>query len=452
MKEHLSMKETLYISVMLFGLFFGAGNLIFPVYLGHMAGGNVWRAAAGFLITGVGLPLLGVAALGVSRSGGLLELSSRVGEKYGYFFTCALYMTIGPLFAIPRCATVSFTVGAAPLLGADGGALPLAAFSLCFFAAVLAFSLNPGKILTWVGKVLTPVFLIFLGVMMAAALASPSCEIGSVAPQQAYASGAFAKGFIEGYNTMDALASLAFGIVVINVIRGLGVESPRAIAANTVKAGVLSCLIMAAIYLAISIVGAQSSGLYESCSNGGEILAIVARSYFGETGALILAGTVTFACLKTAVGLVTSCSESFSAMFTHGRAYRRWSVFFTLLSFLIANLGLDAIIAYAVPVLMFLYPLAITLILLGLFGNLFAHDRTVYGSVTAFTLAAALFDLIKALPQEAVSALSLGGAVEAAGSVLPLYDAGMGWICPALAGLAVGLAIRRTRRAGESRV
>lgn len=121
------------------------------------------------------------------------------------------------------------------------------------------------------------------------------------------------------------------------------------------------------------------------------------------------------------------------------------------MSFLIANLGLDAIIAYAVPVLMFLYPLAITLILLGLFGNFFAHDRTVYGSVTAFTLAAAIFDLIKALPQEAVSALSLGGAVEAAGSVLPLYDAGMGWICPALAGLAVGLAIRRTLRAGESR-
>ena len=119
MKEHLSMKEdALYICDAVRSKFFGAGNLIFPVYLGHMAGGNVWRAAAGFLITGVGLPLLGVAALGVSRSGGLLELSSRVGEKYGYFFTCALYMTIGPLFAIPRCATVSFTVGAAPLLGA----------------------------------------------------------------------------------------------------------------------------------------------------------------------------------------------------------------------------------------------------------------------------------------------------------------------------------------------
>ena len=145
MKERLDMKDTLYISVMLFGLFFGAGNLIFPVYLGYMAGSGVWSAAAGFLVTGVGLPLLGVAALGVSRSSGLLELSGHVGEKYGYFFTCALYLTIGPLFAIPRCATVSFTVGVAPLLGADAGALPLALFSLCFFAAVLAFSINPGS-------------------------------------------------------------------------------------------------------------------------------------------------------------------------------------------------------------------------------------------------------------------------------------------------------------------
>ena len=448
MREHLSFRETLYISVMLFGLFFGAGNLIFPVYLGQMAGRGVWQAAAGFLATGVGLPLLGVAALGVSRSGGLLELSSRVGGKYGYFFTCALYMTIGPLFAIPRCATVSFTVGVAPMLGADGGPLPLAVFSLCFFAAVLAFSLNPGKILTWVGKVLTPLFLVFLGVMLIKALAAPAGDIASAAPQQAYASGAFAKGFLEGYNTMDALASLAFGIVVINVIRGLGVENPRAVAANTVKAGVLSCTIMAVIYLAIAVVGAQSGGLYESCSNGGEILAIVASHYFGKTGAAILAGTVTFACLKTAVGLVTSCSESFSYMFTHGSAYRRWSVFFTALSFLIANLGLDAIIAYAVPVLMFLYPLAITLILLGLFGDFFGHDKTVYRSVTGLTLAAALFDLIKALPQQALSALQLGGAVEAAERLIPFYSLGMGWICPSLIGLAAGLALRMIRLTG----
>ena len=271
------------------------------------------------------------------------------GEKYGYFFTCALYLTIGPLFAIPRCATVSFTVGVAPLLGADAGTLPLALFSLCFFAAVLAFSINPGKILTWVGKVLTPVFLVFLGAMVLTALAAPVREIQSAAPQPAYASGGFAKGFLEGYNTMDALASLAFGIVVVNVIKGRGVENPKAIAANTVKAGFLSCLIMAAIYLAISVVGAQSGGLCESCSNGGEILAIVARHYFGGTGAFVLAATVTLACLKTAVGLVTSCSESFSAMFTNGGAYRRWSIIFTAASLLIANLGLNAIIAYAVP-------------------------------------------------------------------------------------------------------
>ena len=254
------------------------------------------------------------------------------GEKYGYFFTCALYLTIGRS-SPSRAARPFRSPSEWPRCSArTPGTLPLALFSLCFFAAVLAFSINPGKILTWVGKVLTPVFLVFLGAMVLTALAAPVREIQSAAPQPAYASGGFAKGFLEGYNTMDALASLAFGIVVVNVIKGRGVENPKAIAANTVKAGFLSCLIMAAIYLAISVVGAQSGGLCESCSNGGEILAIVARHYFGGTGAFVLAATVTLACLKTAVGLVTSCSESFSAMFTNGGAYRRWSIIFTAAS------------------------------------------------------------------------------------------------------------------------
>ena len=138
---------------MLFGMFFGAGNLIFPASMGQLAGRNMWQASAGFLITGVGLPLLGVAALGISRENGLLGLASRVGKKYGLFFTCALYLTIGPFFAIPRCATVSYTVGIERILPGTGQSLGLAVFSLLFFGAVLFFSLRPGEILTWIGKV-----------------------------------------------------------------------------------------------------------------------------------------------------------------------------------------------------------------------------------------------------------------------------------------------------------
>lgn len=445
MKERLDAKETIYVAVMLFGLFFGAGNLIFPVFMGQLAGANVWKAAAGFLVTGVGLPLLGVAAQGISRCDGLMELSGKVGRRYSIFFTCALYLTIGPFFAIPRCATVPFAVGVSPLISGDAGPLPLAAFSLVFFLVVLFFSLRPGKILTWVGKVLTPIFLVFLGMLVVTALAWPIGAVNGAEPQPPYLSGSFFVGCLEGYNTMDALASLAFGIIVIDVIRGLGIREPSAVAANTIKAGLVSSLIMAVIYLAVAAVGAQSRGLYETCSNGGEVLALVAGHYFGKWGAVILAGTVTFACLKTAVGLITSCAETFSAMFPKGPAYRPWAVIFCSLSFLLANLGLNAIIAYAIPVLMFLYPLAITLILLGLFGGFFGHDRAVYSWVTSLTLAAALFDFMKTLPGNIISLFSLDGLIEAASASLPFFSVGLGWACPAAAGLVIGLIIRKVR-------
>ena len=156
MKQKLSGRDYTYVASMLFGMFFGAGNLIFPVHMGQMAGANVWPAVIGFCVTGVGLPLLGVAALGISRSGGLFELGSRVGKPYSMFFTCLLYLTIGPLFAIPRCATVSFTTGITPLLGADSPErLYLLLFSAVFFAFVLFFSLRPGKITVWIGNGIT---------------------------------------------------------------------------------------------------------------------------------------------------------------------------------------------------------------------------------------------------------------------------------------------------------
>ena len=439
MKETLRAKELVFVASMLFGMFFGAGNLIFPVYMGQMAGSNVWQAIVGFVITGVGLPLLGVAALGLSRQESLFDLSSKVGRKYGYFFTCALYLTIGPCFAIPRCATVSFTVGTAPLLENGGNPLFLGIFSLVFFALTLALSFRPGKILTWVGKVLNPVFLVFLGILVVKALLSPMGSVGAIAPDAAYETGAFFTGFREGYQTMDALAGLAFGIVVVNAIRDLGITKPDAVAKNTVTSGVFSCLLMALIYLMVTIVGAQSRGVYPLCENGGEALALIAEHYFGTVGALLLAVTVTLACLKTAVGLVTSCSEAFVTMFPKGPRYQVWAVIFSVVSFLIANLGLSTIIEYAVPVLMFLYPLAITLILLALFGRFFGNDQRVYGWVTGCTLVAALLDFLGALPAAAQAALHLSPLLAAAKEILPFFSLGFGWICPALIGLDIGL-------------
>ena len=439
LKSKLTGRENLLIATMLFGLFFGAGNLIFPVFMGQLAGKHIWSAIAGFVVTGVGLPLLGVAAIGISRSNGLIELSGKVGRPYSIFFTCALYLTIGPFFAIPRCATVPFTVAVSNQLPQQYETLALAIFSLVFFLLVYLFSRRPGKILTYVGKILTPIFLLFLAVLVAAALFQPMISIPELEPVGAYQSQAFFTGFLEGYNTMDALASLAFGIIVVDVIRSLGVQQPQHVAICTAKAGIFSCLIMAAIYLAVTVAGAQSRGLGVDCANGGEVLALLAHHYFGRAGALILAATVTLACLKTSVGLVTSCAETFTTLFPKGPGYQIWTALFSLLSFLIANIGLDAIIAYSLPVLMFLYPLAITLILLGLFGQLFQHDRAVYLSVTIFTLPAALLDFLSALPASIHAALHLDGLLTLANTYLPFNSLGIGWLCPAALGLVVGL-------------
>ena len=445
--KKLKFREILAVSSMLFGMFFGAGNLIFPVSMGQLAGRSVWAASAGLLITGVGLPLLGVAALGLSRERGLLELSSRVGRGYGLFFTCALYLTIGPFFAIPRCATVSFTVGIELLLPESWGTLGLALFSLAFFAAVLAFSLRPGEILTWIGKVLNPLFLCFLAVLVFRALTAPLGDISEITPAGAYAQGAFSAGILEGYNTMDALAGLAFGIIVVEAIRRLGVQEPGEVAKNTVFAGLFSSLLMGVIYVLVALMGAQSRGAFAASSNGGVALAQIARHYFGGAGALILAGTVTLACLKTAVGLITSCAETFGRIFPGGPSYRAWAVIFCAASFLLANLGLDAIIAYSGPVLMFLYPLAIVLILLTLFGGDCRGDKTVLRWALGFTAAAAVFDFLRALPEDARSLAHLDGLVALAERYIPFLQAGFGWVIPALAGLALGLALRRSKAA-----
>lgn len=447
MKRRLCFKEYVDVASMLFGMLFGAGNLIFPVHLGQLAGSALWKALPGLLITGVGLPLLGVAALGISKSEGLFHLSGRISRPFGMFFTCVLYLTIGPFFAIPRCATVSFTVGLEQVIPAGGNlSLWLFGFTLAFFAATLLFSLCPGKILTWVGKILNPCFLVFLGILVFTALSNPAGNISDLAPMDGYAENPFFSGFLEGYNTMDVLASLAFGIIVVRVIRRLGVEEPDAVAASTVRAGIFSCLFMGVIYAAIALVGAQSRGIFEASANGGIALAQIARHYLGNAGLFVLAATVTLACLKTAVGLVTSCSETFSALFPKGPKYRVWAVIFSGVSLLFSNLGLSTIIEYSVPVLMFLYPPAIVLIFLSLLGKFYENDRAVSVCVMGFTLAAAVYDLLYALPNHVKTALHLEGAISAVGKILPFSDIGLGWLVPAAAGLLIGLCLRFFRK------
>ena len=445
--KKLTLRQKILVAGTLFGMFFGAGNLIFPVHLGQMAGRNALPAIIGFIITAVGIPILGVAAIGVTHSDGLQTLSGKVGKGYGIFFTCLLYLTIGPLFAIPRCATVSFTTGITPLLGADSPErLYLLLFSAVFFAFVLFFSLRPGKITVWIGKIINPLFLFFFAVLMLAALLAPGAAVSAVEPVEAYRSDAFFPALIEGYGTMDAIAGLAFGIVVIDVIRRMGVDNDDAIAEDVLSSGLLTGALMALIYVVSIVVGAQSRGLFELSENGGIALTQIAGHYLGGVGLFILAFTITFACLKTSIGLVTACAETFSKM-TNGKiSYRSWAILFTVFSFAVSNIGLSAIIEYSIPMLMLIYPPAIALILLAFLGKFFAHDRTVYITTMTGTWAAAIFDCMKTLPAPVQAALHLDAPIAFAAAHLPLFDKNLGWLLPAVIGFAAGMAIRAVRR------
>ncbi len=438
MKEKISGKDYTLISSMLFGMFFGAGNLIFPLILGAKAGKDMPLALLGMLVSAVGFPLLGIISMGISKSEGLLDMAGRVSKGFAYFFTCALYLTIGPFFAIPRCGATSFAVGFAPLSG-EHRALFQLIFTLLFFAAVLIFSLRPSKITDTVGKWLNPIFLLLLSVLVFAVLLRPANGVSQVPVSEDYARGAVFSGFLQGYDTLDVLASLAFGIIVINVIRGYGVENPSDIAKSTVKSGVFSMTFMAVIYAVIALAGTECYSLYaDRLSNpdftGGDAFSVIAEHYFGRAGLVILALTVTFCCLKTAVGLVTSCSETFVEMFPKGPKYKTYAVGFSVFSFAVSNIGLSNIISFSAPVLYLLYPLAIVLVLLNLFGKFFKNRQCVFVTTMLFTGAAAFCDLIRVSGIEALS-----GTVSAIGRVLPLYGVGMGWILPSAAGLLLGL-------------
>ena len=446
-KKKLSFHQRLLVAATLFGMFFGAGNLIFPVHLGQLAGRNLIPAMTGFIITAVGIPILGVAAIGNTHSDGLQALSARIGKRYSYFFTCLLYLTIGPCFAIPRCATTSFTTGIEPLLvNQISEKTALLIFSMIFFALVLFFSLKPGNITLWIGKVINPLFLFFLAILILFALLHPSIAVWEAQPDAAYETGAMFHALSEGYGTMDAIAGLAFGIVVVNVIRQMGVTDDTAVAGEVLHSGILAGILMAFIYILTILMGAQSLGLFAVSENGGIALSQLSSHYLGRTGLVILAVTITFACLKTSIGLVTSCAETFVQMFPDKLSYRTWAMIFTLFSFIVSNMGLSTIIRYSIPVLMLIYPPAISLVLLALFGKHFHHDKKVYVWVTAFTWAASLFDFFKTLPEQIQLLLHLDKAVVFAENFLPFFNLNLGWIIPAMLGLIIGLSFKKNRK------
>lgn len=425
----LKFKEIFFIGTMLFALFFGAGNLIFPAELGQNAGTEIWNANFGFLVTGVLLPLLGVIAIGFSGEKDFLALSQRSGVIFGLIITTVLYLAIGPLFAIPRTGAVSYEIALSPFVSEENKKIGLFIFSLFYFAITCLLALNPSKIVDIVGKVLTPVLLLAIIVLVVYSIINPMGDIQ--APLEAYQSNAFFTGFKAGYLTMDTLASCIFGIIVIQSIVNIGIKEKSKVLITCVKTGLIAACLLALVYISISYLGATSMSVFGPLKNGAEILFKVAQYQLGDAGSVLLSVIVILACLTTSIGLTVACASFFNEIMPK-ISYKIFAILFTITSIIFANFGLEQLIKISAPVLFVVYPVSIVLIALTFLNHLFGGRQLVYTISLIFTLIVSLFDgfNVAEIPVKAVNDLF--------SHYLPLYEQGIAWILPAIVGGVIG--------------
>lgn len=439
--QPISKTRIISIGLMLFSLFFGAGNLIFPPMLGQQAGESFWPAMFGFIVTGVGLPLLTIVAIALSGQN-MQEIAGRVHPKFGILFTVMVYVLIGPSMAIPRVANVAYEMGAQSFMPSSlgSGGLALFAYTLLFFGVVYWFSLNPSKLVERVGNILTPLLLLAIAGLFIAVMLNPQGTV--MPPVSAYAESPALKGFMEGYLTLDTIAALAFGIIVVNSIQAKGTQDSKATAIAAIQAAVVAAIGLSLVYAALGYIGATSVQTIGYAENGGQLLTMVVQNLFGQYGLVLLAFIVTLACLTTCIGLVSACSQYFSTLIPR-TSYNGFALLICLLGLLVSNLGLNRIISISVPFLLVIYPAAIVLILLSLVHRIFRLPSSVYAFSLAFTVLISAFDGLKeaGIPVEKAEALL---------AYLPLYKQGLGWVVPALIGAVTGLGFWLMRR-GASR-
>lgn len=429
--DNLSRKDLRLVSLMLFSLFFGAGNLIFPPFLGQSAGSATWISMAGFFITAVGFPILGVIA--VAKSGGLRNLAERVNPVFATIFTVLIYMSIGPCLGIPRAGSLPFEMAVAPFITGTDINMVFARFlyTLVFFSVAYWLCLSPSKLVDRIGKFLTPTLLTLIALVFVSSVFKPLGGYG--VPTGEYASAPFVKGFLEGYLTMDTIAALNFGIVISFAIKSKGVKSEKAVVSCSIKAGVIAGALLVAVYSMLCHLGAASGGRFGATENGAQTLNNVMTYLFGEPGAVLLAVIFTVACLTTCVGLITSCSEYFETL-NSKISYKTWVRILALSSMVLANMGLTKILAVSVPVLNAIYPIAIMLIVLAMLDKVFKGSRMVYTCTLLFT---GIVSVVDALSQAGFNIEFLVNNF----AKLPLYSQGLGWIVPAVAGILLGLVL-----------
>ncbi|MCQ9121890.1 branched-chain amino acid transport system II carrier protein [Rodentibacter pneumotropicus] len=427
-------KDIIILGMMIFALFLGAGNVIFPPMEGFTAGTHWATASLGFVLTGVFMPFITLVIVAMLGRGE--ELTRDLPKWAEVIFLITLYLVIGSLFAMPRVTNVAYEMAWLPLNIVDDSSHAHFIFSLIFNIVGMLFMLRPNTIISTVGKFMTPALLVLLVVVAVNVIISPLSDI--VEPSKAYATNpAITSGLISGYQTMDVLAAIAFGGIVARALAVRNVTSPQKVMKYTISAGLISVLLLAMLYFSLFYLGATSAQVADGATNGGQIFSRYVNALFGFTGTWIMSGIIILANMTTLVGVTSACADYFSKF--HVRlSYPFWVVVFTIVTTTVAQTGLTELLRITIPALLLIYPVAIMLVLLQIVRSKLPNIKFSYYFtllVTVFFSACDSLKNVDLLPQTLENLLSH----------LPLYSDGMAWLIPAFVALALSLLLGRKK-------
>ena len=421
MLDHLKKRDIISIGFMTFAFYIGAGNIIFPPLTGFYAGENIFLVSLGFLCTGVGLPLL--TLLAVAKAGGdLTSMTKNTLPKLGIFLSMIVSLVIGPLFANPRTALVSYEMFI-PVFGVNNDRDFLLLYSIIFYIFVTLAALKPSTLIDLIGKVLTPVFLILLCFVGFYSLLFPINSLQM--PYIGWEENPFIRGFIDGYSTMDALASLLFGKLIIDLISARHVKDKKLLSKYIIYSGLITAVLMSLVYSSLFYLGAVNSSLFTDIEgiNGAKLLSTYFQYSFGYAGILLQAVIMFLACFTTALGLTTSLANFFT-QYTQkwGIGYVHWVFISGIVSVAVSYIGLTELMSWLVPVLLVLYPLTMILTVYSLINHYIGDTQY---NIMIFVIIGAVNGLLNALfylnliPENMVNFLM---------TWLPLFKETLSWL------------------------
>ena len=423
-------RDCIIVGFALFAMFFGAGNLIFPPLLGFMTGSEWFITFIAFSITGICMPILGIFAMG-KAGGDVQQFAGKVHPIFANVFGTVIMLGIGPLLALPRTAATTYEIGVLPFTTSISPVVS----SIIFFAIVLIFSIKPSKVIDTIGKYLTPVLIIVLAAIVIRAFIAPLGPLENPPPQNF-----FLKGFLEGYQTMDALAAMLFATIIINNIKERGYSDRKSLLKINLSAGLIAALGLLLVYGGLLHAGASASQVFPKDISRTALLINICASLWGHTGKVILSLSIAFACMTTAIGLTATAGQFFKKLFHDKVSYEAIVIVVSVFSCWLANYGVENIIRYSVPLLEALYPVCILLTIMNLLDE-YIPNRYYYVGGTVGTLLVSCLQAFASAEGIVNDFLGLFGAqpvsfegLAALLQKLPLSNIGVAWLIPAVIG------------------